>query len=135
MVDGEKVTVFGSEGIVLGLGGKPVGRARFEDQLPAVFVDRPAFGAALGNPGKVTGNANVFEATFRLTLLDESGRVIADEMTMATCGTGCRGTFDQTLTYNVAEAQWGTLRVWVGSARDGSPVDVREYPVWLTPAG
>jgi germination protein M len=130
-VDGSVVTVFGSEGIVI---DGPQSRDDFEDQLPAVFVDRPAFGAALGNPGKVTGNANVFEATFRLTLLDGDGRVLADEMTMATCGTGCRGTFEQNLSYNVAKAQWGTLRAWVGSAVDGSPIDVREYPVWLTRA-
>jgi hypothetical protein len=53
---------------------------------------------------------------------------------MATCGTGCRGTFDVTIAYDVAKAQWGTLRVWDGSAKDGSPENVREYPVWLTPA-
>jgi hypothetical protein len=132
-VDGSVVTVFGSEGIVL---EGPQERVDYEDQLPAIFVDRPAFGAALGNPGKITGNAQVFEATFRLTLLDGQGRVLADEMTMATCGTGCvpRGTFEQTLTYNVAKAQWGTLRAWAGSAKDGSPILIREYPVWLTPA-
>jgi germination protein M len=134
MVDGDVVTVFGSEGLVL---DGPHARDDYEDQLPAIFVDRPAFGAALGNPGEITGNAQVFEATFRLTLLDREGRVLADEMTMATCGSGCvpRGTFEQTLRYNVAKAQWGTLRAWAGSAVDGSPILVREYPVWLTPAG
>ena len=55
-------------------------------------------------------------------------------MTMATCGTGCRGTFDVTLQYDVPKAQWGTLRVYFGSAMDGSPEDIRDYPVWLTPA-
>jgi hypothetical protein len=54
-------------------------------------------------------------------------------MTMATCGTGCRGTFDVTLQYDVPRAQWGTLRVYFGSAVDGSPEDIRDYPVWLTP--
>jgi hypothetical protein len=131
-VDGEPVTVFGSEGIVL---DGPVGRAQFVGQLPAIFVDRPASGAAIGNPARVTGNADVFEAQFRITLLDGEGRVIADRPTMATCGTGCRGTFDVTIDYDVDQAQWGTLRVWDGSARDGSPENVREYPVWLTPAG
>ena len=132
-VDGSVATVFGSEGIVL---DGPQARVDYEEQLPAIFVDRPAFGAAIGNPATVTGNAQVFEATFRLTILDGGGRVIADEMTMATCGTGCvpRGTFEQTLGYNVSKAQWGTLRAWAGSAKDGSPILIREYPVWLTPA-
>jgi germination protein M len=129
-IDGHTVTVFGSQGVVL---DGPVARADFEDLLPDIYVDRPAYGAALGNPGRVTGSANVFEATFRVTLLDSGGRTIADERVMATCGSGCRGTFDVTIRYDVPKAQWGTLRVWAGSAKDGSPVSVREYPVWLTP--
>jgi hypothetical protein len=133
-IEGSPVTVFGSEGIVL---DGPVSRADYVDidLLPAIFVDRPAWEAALGNPGRVTGSANVFEAAFRVTLLDGAGTTIADEPVMATCGSGCRGTFDVTVRYGVAAPQWGTLRVWDGSARDGSPENVREYRVWLTPAG
>jgi len=107
----------------------------FEDLLPSIFVDRPAYGAAIGNPARVTGNADVFEASFRIVILDGSGRTLVDEHAMATCGTGCRGTFDVTLPYTVSKAQWGTLRVFYGSAQDGSSQDIRDYPVWLTPAG
>jgi spore germination protein GerM len=130
-VEGREVHAFGGEGAVL---DGPVGRSDYESVLPNIFVDRPAWGAALGNPGRVSGNANVFEATFRITLLDGSGRQLVDQQAMATCGTGCRGTFDVTIRYDVPKAQYGTLRVWDGSAKDGSPQDVREYPVWLTPA-
>ena len=130
-VEGKTVTVFGSEGIVL---DGPQARADYEDQLPAIFVDRPAYSAALGNPGRVSGNANVFEATFRIAILDGSGTSIADQQVMATCGTGCRGTFDVTIPYTVSKAQWGTLRAYNLSAKDGSVVDARDYPVWLTPA-
>lgn len=129
-IDGKDVNSIGPEGIAL---DGPLYRADFEDQTPAILVDRPAWGAALGNPGRVTGTANVFEATFRLTLLDGQGHELLDIQVMATCGSGCRGTFDVTLRYQVSRAQWGTLRAWVGSARDGTPVSVREYPVWLTP--
>ena len=130
-VDGRTVTTFGPEGIVL---DGPQTRADFPDQLPSIFVDRPAYRAAIGNPARVAGNANVFEATFMITILDAAGRTVYEEHAMATCGTGCRGTFDVTARYDVSKAQWGTLRVWVSSARDGSPEDVRDYPVWLTPA-
>ena len=130
-VEGREVHAFGGEGAVL---DGPVGRSDYDDVLPNIFVDRPAWGAALGNPGRVSGNANVFEATFRITLLDGGGKQVVDQQAMATCGTGCRGTFDVTIRYDVPKAQWGTLRVWDGSAKDGSPQDVREYPVWLTPA-
>ncbi len=130
-IEGRPVTIFSSEGI--GMDG-PVGRANYEDMLPAIYVDRPAYGAGLGNPARIVGSANVFEAQFLITILDGNGTVIAKTPAMATCGTGCRGTFDVTIPYDVAAAGWGTLRVWDGSARDGSPENVREYPVWLTPA-
>jgi hypothetical protein len=130
-IEGRPVTVFSSEGIIL---DGPVGRDDYVDLLPAIYVDRPAYGAGIGNPARITGSANVFEAAFLITILDGSGTTVAEVPAMATCGTGCRGTFDVTVPYTVAAAGWGTLRVWDGSAKDGSPENVREYPVWLTPA-
>lgn len=130
-IEGRTVTVFGSEGIVL---AGPVGRADYVDQLPSIFVDRPAYGAAFGDPGRVAGNANVFEATFRMAILDAAGKSLVDQQVTATCGTGCRGTFDVTLRYTVTQGQWGTLRAYNMSAKDGTPEDIRDYPVWLTPA-
>jgi hypothetical protein len=131
-IEGRTVTVFGSDGIVL---DGPVTRADYVSQLPGIFVDRPAFGAALGNPGRVNGSAqNVFEATFRITLFDSAGKTIADQQVMAACMCAS-GPFDATVKYDVPKAQWGMLRVWAGSAKDGTPIMVRQYPVWLTPAG
>jgi Sporulation and spore germination/Immunoglobulin-like domain of bacterial spore germination len=130
-VEGETVTVFGGEGIVL---DGPQARVDYYDQLPSIFVDRPAYGAALGNPGRVAGNANVFEATFRVALIGAGGQTLVDQQVMATCGTGCRGTFDVSLQYTVSKGQWGTLRTYFLSAKDGTPKDIRDYPVWLTPA-
>lgn len=131
-LDGEPVTVFSGEGVIL---EHPVGRADYTDQLPLIWVDRPAWGAAAGNPVRVTGLSNVFEATFRVAILDGDGDVLADVMAMATCGTGCWGTFDVTVPYSVDTARWGTLRVYEHSARDGTPQNITDYPVWLTPAG
>ena len=128
-IEGKPVTTFGGEGIAL---GGPQSRFDYEQLLPDIFVDRPAYRAAIGNPARVTGNADVFEATFRIAILDGSGKTLADAQAMATCGSGCRGTFDATLRYDVSRAQWGTLRVYYGSAKDGSPQAVRDYPVWLT---
>ena len=130
-LDGVPVTALGGEGIVL---DEPVGRDDFRDQLPAIFVDRPAWGASLGNPGTVSGEANVFEATFQVELLDAGGRTILDKTVMATCGTGCWGSFRTSLGYSVDRGQWGTLRVFELSAQDGAEINVTAYPVWLTPA-
>ena len=129
-IEGETRSVFGSEGVVL---DGPVGRSDYVQLLPAIWVDRPAYGAAIGNPAHVTGSADVFEATFRISILDGSGKVIADQQVMATCGSGCRGTFDTSIAYDVAKAQYGTLHVYEPSAKDGSPVNIRDYRVWLTP--
>ena len=90
-VEGRTVTTFGPEGIQL---DGPQSRKDFNALLPSIFVDRPAFGAAASNPARVTGNSNVFEATFRVAMLDASRKVLVDQMAMATCGSGCRGTFD-----------------------------------------
>ncbi len=127
-----------SEAIAL---DKPVTRSTDRDHysyrdhfLPLIFVDRPAWGAALLNPGRVTGLANVNEAQFRITLLDRNDKVLVDVPVVASCGTGCWGKFDVTLRYDVAKAQWGTLRVWDISEYSGRPVAVREYPVYLRPA-
>jgi hypothetical protein len=129
-IEGVTRTTFSSEGVVL---DKPVTRADYVSLLPDIWVDRPAFNAAIGNPGHVTGNANVFEATFRISILDASGTAVADVQVMASCGSGCRGTFDTTIAYTVAKAQYGTLRVYNPSAKDGTPESIRDYRVWLTP--
>lgn len=129
-IEGVTRTTFGSEGVVL---DKPVGRADYVALLPDIWVDRPAFGAAIGNPAHVTGNANVFEATFRISIIDATGKTIADVQVMAKCGSGCRGTFDTTIPYTVAKGQYGLLRVYNPSAKDGTPESIRDYRVWLTP--
>jgi Immunoglobulin-like domain of bacterial spore germination/Sporulation and spore germination len=108
-------------------------RSDYVQLLPSIWVDRPAWGASIGNPAHVTGSADVFEATFRISILDSSGKVLADQQVMANCGSGCRGTFDTTIPYTVSKAQYGTLHVYEPSAKDGTPQNIRDYRVWLTP--
>jgi hypothetical protein len=131
-LDGKPVTVFASEEIVL---DKPVTRETYRERyVPLIFVDQPAWGAALVNPVRVTGLANVFEAQFRIALLGRDGTVLVDRPVVASCGTGCWGDFDATLSFDVPNAQWGTLRVWDISEYSGKPAAVREYPVYLRPS-
>jgi germination protein M len=130
-IDGQPVSLFSSEGIVI---DHPLSRADFEDQLPAIFIDGPAWGAAAGNPSRVTGTANVFEAQFRVAIVAGDGTVVADVPVLASCGTGCRGSFDVTIPYRVTKGGWGTVRAYDRSAKDGSVIDVREYPVYLSVA-
>lgn len=125
-----KSVVVQIEGVQL---GDAVSRADYVALLPDIWVDRPAFNAAIGNPAHVTGNADVFEATFRISILDGSGKVLTDVQVTASCGSGCRGTFDTSIPYTVSKAQYGTLRVYNPSAKDGTPESIRDYRVWLTP--
>lgn len=129
-LDGEPVEVFSGEGVVL---SEPVGREDYYDQLPTIFVNRPAWGGVLANPATIGGFANTFEATFQVRLLDGGGRTLAQGPVMATCGTGCWGTFEVSVPYAVPRAGWGSLQVFEFSAADGSEVHLTEYPVWLTP--
>jgi germination protein M len=129
-LDGEPVTVFSGEGIVL---DEPSDREDYEAFLPSVFVERPTWGATLGNPVRVSGIANVFEAVFFVEIRAADGATLAEERIMATCGTGCWGTFDVTIPYDVASRQEGTLVTYHLSAMDGSIEDERSYPVTLVP--
>jgi hypothetical protein len=114
---------------------KPVTRSTYRDRfLPQIFVDRPAWGADLPTRGRVTGLASVFEAQFRMALLDRNDKVLVDVPVLATGGTGGWSPFDVTLSYDVSAPQWGTLRVWDISETDGNAIAVREYPVYLRPA-
>ncbi len=129
-LDGEPVGAFSGEGVIL---DEAVNRDDYLDQLPVIFVDRPAWGGVLANPARISGVANTFEATFQVRITNGGGRVLAQKQVMATCGTGCWGTFDERIPYTVAKAGWGTLQVYELSAKDGSEASQTEYPVWLTP--
>ena len=129
-LDGEPVTVFSGEGIVL---DEPSDREDYEAFLPSVFVERPTWGETLGNPVRVSGIANVFEAVFFVEIRDADGDTLAKERVMATCGTGCWGTFDVTIPYDVPSRQDGSVVTYNLSAMDGSIEDLRSYPVTLVP--
>ncbi len=130
-IEGEPVSVFGGHGIVL---DDPVVRTDLDTMLPAILIESPAHWAT-GTPGTllVEGTANVFEATVSLALVDGEGLILWEGFTTATCGTGCRGDWQATIPYDVADPQLGAVIAWEVSARDGSRVNVREHPVFLLP--
>ena len=129
-VDGKTPTSIGGEPIST---GESFARTDFIDQLPAIFVDEPAWGSVIPNPLRLAGTADVFEANFHVRLLAPDGRSLADGPVMATCGTGCRGTFDATIPYVATAPGPATLQVYEPSAADGSITNLTEYPVTLTP--
>jgi hypothetical protein len=108
-------------------------RADFEGLAPAILVESPRFFEEVGNPVRVTGTANTFEATFEYELTDTDGRIVDDHFVTATSGTGTRGTFDfTTAAYEIPFDGVGALIVFERSAKDGSRINLVEIPVRMT---
>lgn len=125
-LDGAPVSVFGGEGIIL---DHPATRASFESVTPAILVESPTPGATAAGPLRVWGTANVFEAQFRLEVVDGAGRVVASQPVRAASGTGTRGPFD--VTVPLASAGPVTLKLFDLSAKDGSRQDLVSVPLEL----
>ncbi len=127
-LDGRPVEVFSAEGLVL---EPPMAREDFADLLPQILVEEPAIGQEVRSPVTIAGTADVFEATVSIRILDAAGNEIVRTFTTATCGTGCRGDFEERVRFEVGETQPGTIVVYESSAEDGSPLHVVEIPVLL----
>ena len=127
-LDGEPIDVLGGEGLIL---DHPMSRLDYEDMSPAILVESPTIGNSVGSPARITGTANVFEAVFRINIVDREGLIIADEVVMATSGTGTRGTFDVTIPFTLDRPGPGSLIVFAESPKDGSQINVVEIPVRL----
>ena len=101
----------------------------------AIVVTAPLAGARVSSGiARIRGNADVFEAALAIDVLDSAGRVVGHGTTLATCGTGCRGTFTVRVHYRVGRAQSGTIVVHDTDARgDGTPPHQVWLPVELEP--
>jgi germination protein M len=84
--------------VVLELGGRQIGspttRADYEQLTPPILVESPLPGEDATTPLRVTGTANVFEATFQLQVQTGAGSVVATKTVTASSGAPERGTFD-----------------------------------------
>ena len=118
---------------IAGVPGAPAGRARRTStgSLPAILVSRPAIGARIPATVTVAGSADVFEAVVHIRILNASGRLLSATHVLATCGTGCRGTYTATLTYHVLRTQRGTVLINGDNGR-GTPPPVTRVPVRLS---
>ncbi len=127
-LDGQPIQPFDIQGAAL---HRPWQRSDFEQLLPAIVVESPTIRVAVSSPVKISGTADVFEATVNLRILDENGNEIASGFTSATCGTGCRGAFQTKLAFHVDHDQPGTVEAFEASAENGQPINVVDIPVTL----
>jgi Sporulation and spore germination/Immunoglobulin-like domain of bacterial spore germination len=110
---------------------QPAATPNFYRLLPPILVARPAISARIPATVTVAGSADVFEAVVHVRILNARGRLISATHVLATCGTGCRGTYTATLTYHILRAQRGTVLI-NGDNGNGTPPPVVRVPVRLS---
>jgi germination protein M len=134
-VDGRPIdAIEGHEGTKL----SSVTRSAYFDQLPGVFVDEPAWNAAVGDTITVSGVAQVltYPSRFEIALVDAGSDAILLQQTVhAPCDYDCwmppgGGEFEVELEVpDGAESAELRLRVWELAPDEGGIVNVLEYPV------
>lgn len=127
--EGKKVPIQIGNGQLV---NRPVGIHDYLEFAAALTVESPIYRGPAGNPMRVTGFGAAFEANFNYALTDADGLIIEEGFAMTNNGVGWGG-FDFTINYQVDRPQVGALIVWVYSAKNGDRIDIREYPVILTP--
>jgi hypothetical protein len=95
-------------------------------------VESPTFGREASSPLRIHGTANVYEAVFKINIVNSDGLIIAEETVKASSGTGERGTFDVTVPFDLDKTGAGALIVFSESPKDGSNINVVEIPLALT---
>jgi hypothetical protein len=107
-------------------------RPEFEDLMAPIIVETPIAGERVSSPVRISGNANVFEATVSIEILVGDETAAATFVT-ATCGTGCRGTYSKNVPFQIPEETEALIRVFESSAENGAPIHVVSVPVVLLP--
>lgn len=121
-IEGRPADVFSSEGLIVSGGLDPSefpDLAPLDDDPPIVLTE-PVPGSTVRGPLVLKGSANVFEAHVGLRVRGAEGAVVVSSWTTASCGTGCRGTFEKTI--ELPDSVRGVLMVeaFEPSAQDGS---------------
>ena len=120
--------------------GEAIHGPQYRDDLgqfaPPIVVNEPKIGSEHTSPLVIEGTANVFEGTVQIELEIEKGQhsEVIGTFTTASCGSGCRGEFSETLNFNVDKPTDARLRVYEESAEDGSRLHEITLPIRLLPS-
>ena len=130
-LDGEPVTVFSGEGVVLDDTGRP---GRLHGQLPAVFVDRPAWGGVLANPMHLVGHGERLRGGVPASSSSTPTAARSPTGRSWRAAAPAAGALRREHPVHRPDAPAGApSRSTTCRPPDGSVENLTEYPVWLTP--
>jgi Immunoglobulin-like domain of bacterial spore germination len=104
---------------------------------PSIIVTSPTadLESAVANPIEVTGQARVFEANVSISLFGPDGEALTETFATATVAGPDFGDFEALIGYaGIDEEAPACLWVFEASAEDGSPNNVVQIPLLLSPA-
>ena len=114
------------------IGDRTLTRTDLDHYAPPILVAEPQPGDAVASPVRVHGNADTFEATFQIEVVDGRGKMVAHRTVTATSGSGERGSFDVTIPFADAQPGEGKIVAYENSAENGQRIHVVEIPVVLS---
>jgi hypothetical protein len=97
-------------------------------------IDQPSADDTVTSPVTISGQVLAFEATYQIGIFDADGNPIVE--TFGTAGPGEAGElapFSIDVPFDVDEATPACIWVYGASAMDGSPINVGQIPVTLSP--
>ncbi|MCU1445371.1 Gmad2 immunoglobulin-like domain-containing protein [Cryobacterium sp.] len=99
-----------------------------------IVIEEPGADARVTTPLTVSGRANTFEAALTVQLVTPVGDILCVREVMATSGSGTEGSWRTVLGFSPPEYDTpATLRAFERSAQAGSPINVVEREVVITP--
>ncbi len=97
-------------------------------------IDQPSADDAVTSPVTISGQILAFEAVFQVTIFDAVGNTIVDTFGMSQqTEVGELAPFSIDVPFDVAEPKPACIWVYEASAMDGSPINVGQIPVTLSP--
>ncbi len=105
-----------------------------QDPAEVFQIDSPESGDDVSSPITVRGLAAVFEAEFKVAVLDEDGTHIVDDLPARSAEGQTLSPFEVQVPFYVDETTDACLQLYEISARDGSRVNVIQLPITLIAA-
>lgn len=123
LLDGAPVEVFSSEGIII---DGPMVREDFEDLLPGIMVEDPAWNQTVSPEFTMRGIAAAFEGAFVYEIILDDAVIVSEQPAQTDNGLGYG---DFSISVVVPATGQIILRVWEYSAEDGSIINERRIPL------